>query len=248
MLLSLDDLVVRTEVNKLVTDLVNLDRVRSLLRSLTCRRRFLRYLEEKRAAKYDHGASSFELVFRPSTEPFSLQISPQSLWTECLKVRLCRRVTSRPRFIASHCLQLHHLDGRDSMTPKTCHSPWKLHPLRDFTAAPISRGTVGRPTTRYRCSLTVFHRKFLCFSNITVWNSSSFIGAPPWLRKIPTKLSTLCRPRSGETSWRKRQSKNTMIDGPCNPWLTFASPFSFDFSPFDSLTYLDLLACYSLRT
>ncbi|TEB23953.1 high-affinity cell membrane calcium channel [Coprinellus micaceus] len=48
--LVLDDLVVRTEVNKLVTDLVNLDRVRSLLRSLTCRRRFLRRLEEKRKA------------------------------------------------------------------------------------------------------------------------------------------------------------------------------------------------------
>ncbi|KAJ2913591.1 hypothetical protein MD484_g6822, partial [Candolleomyces efflorescens] len=50
--LVLDDLVVRTEVNKLVTDLVNLDRVRSLLRSLTCRRRFLRHLEKKRAGMY----------------------------------------------------------------------------------------------------------------------------------------------------------------------------------------------------
>jgi hypothetical protein len=36
----LKDLVVRTETNKLVTDLVNLDRVRSLLRMISLRRRF----------------------------------------------------------------------------------------------------------------------------------------------------------------------------------------------------------------
>ena len=68
---SLDDLVVRTEVNKLVTDLVNLDRVRSLLRSLTCRRRFLRLLEEKRkAAQLEQGATSPHLVayFRSLTD------------------------------------------------------------------------------------------------------------------------------------------------------------------------------------
>lgn len=46
---SLKDLVVRTETNKLVADLVNLDRVRSLLKMLTHRRRFLAYLENKRA-------------------------------------------------------------------------------------------------------------------------------------------------------------------------------------------------------
>ena len=44
---------IRTEVNKLVTDLVNLDRVRSLLRALTYRRRFLRHLDQVRAAKYE---------------------------------------------------------------------------------------------------------------------------------------------------------------------------------------------------
>jgi len=38
---SLKDLVVRTETNKLVTDLVNLDRVRSLLKMISHRRRFL---------------------------------------------------------------------------------------------------------------------------------------------------------------------------------------------------------------
>jgi hypothetical protein len=36
---------VRTETNKLVTDLVNLDRVRSLLKTISCRRRFLAYKE-----------------------------------------------------------------------------------------------------------------------------------------------------------------------------------------------------------
>nr|GAT59750.1 predicted protein [Mycena chlorophos] len=45
--LVLKDLVVRTETNKLVTDLVNLDRVRSLLKTISHRRRFLRYKESK---------------------------------------------------------------------------------------------------------------------------------------------------------------------------------------------------------
>ena len=46
----LKDLVVRTETNKLVTDLVNLDRVRSLLKMIIYRRRFkehLRRIHEK---------------------------------------------------------------------------------------------------------------------------------------------------------------------------------------------------------
>lgn len=45
---SLKDLVVRTETNKLVTDLVNLDRVRSLLRMITLRRRFLAHRDRVR--------------------------------------------------------------------------------------------------------------------------------------------------------------------------------------------------------
>ncbi|RDB21766.1 Calcium-channel protein cch1 [Hypsizygus marmoreus] len=44
--LILKDLVVRTETNKLVTDLVNLDRVRSLLKTISHRRRFLAYKEQ----------------------------------------------------------------------------------------------------------------------------------------------------------------------------------------------------------
>ncbi len=47
----LADLVVRTEVNKVVNDLVNLDRVRSLLMTISERRRFLAILENKRKLK-----------------------------------------------------------------------------------------------------------------------------------------------------------------------------------------------------
>jgi hypothetical protein len=43
---SLKDLVVRTETNKLVTDLVNLDRIQSLLKTIFHRRRFLRYKQD----------------------------------------------------------------------------------------------------------------------------------------------------------------------------------------------------------
>jgi voltage-dependent calcium channel len=42
---------VRTETNKLVSDLVNLDRVRSLLTTISYRRRFLAHLEQKRMAE-----------------------------------------------------------------------------------------------------------------------------------------------------------------------------------------------------
>ncbi|KAJ7085572.1 Ion transport protein-domain-containing protein [Mycena epipterygia] len=44
--LVLKDLVLRTETNKMVTDLVNLDRVRSLLKAILHRRRFLRYKQQ----------------------------------------------------------------------------------------------------------------------------------------------------------------------------------------------------------
>ncbi|KAG6853798.1 hypothetical protein C0991_001248 [Blastosporella zonata] len=43
--LVLKDLVTRTETNRLVTDLVNLDRVRSLLKTISSRRRFLAHRE-----------------------------------------------------------------------------------------------------------------------------------------------------------------------------------------------------------
>ncbi|KAF7416082.1 calcium channel protein [Pleurotus ostreatus] len=52
--LVLKDLVVRTETNKLVSDLVNLDRVRSLLRSITARRRFLAYRAQQQAKRMEN--------------------------------------------------------------------------------------------------------------------------------------------------------------------------------------------------
>jgi hypothetical protein len=54
----LKDLVVRTETNKLVTDLVNLDRVRSLLKTISCRRQFLAYRERL------HQQGIFSVYFR----------------------------------------------------------------------------------------------------------------------------------------------------------------------------------------
>ena len=57
MFYSLQDLVARTETNKLVTDLVNLDRVRSLLKTISLRRQFLKHLERKQAEKFKNGAS-----------------------------------------------------------------------------------------------------------------------------------------------------------------------------------------------
>jgi len=55
----LQDLVARTEKNKLVADLMDLDRVRSLLKTISYRRRFLVHLEKKRAEKYEKGTPSF---------------------------------------------------------------------------------------------------------------------------------------------------------------------------------------------
>ncbi|KAJ7583970.1 Ion transport protein-domain-containing protein [Mycena floridula] len=51
--LNLKDLVARTEINKIVTDLVNLDRVKSLLSTISCRRRFLAKQARNRAAMYE---------------------------------------------------------------------------------------------------------------------------------------------------------------------------------------------------
>lgn len=63
---SLKDLVQRTEVNKLVTDLVNLDRVRSLLKTISHRRRFLAHMQQVRAAKMEHGRKQSSHICRPN--------------------------------------------------------------------------------------------------------------------------------------------------------------------------------------
>ncbi|KAJ7199602.1 Ion transport protein-domain-containing protein [Mycena pura] len=66
--LVLKDLVVRTETNKLVTDLVNLDRVRSLLKTISHRRRFLRYKQQKLMAS-EPDIPSIIVDVMPATPP-----------------------------------------------------------------------------------------------------------------------------------------------------------------------------------
>ncbi|KAJ3718090.1 Ion transport protein-domain-containing protein [Lentinula guzmanii] len=67
--LVLRDLVIRTETNKLVTDLVNLDRVQSLLKMISLRRRFLAHLERKRASLYDSDIPAIVVDTMPETPP-----------------------------------------------------------------------------------------------------------------------------------------------------------------------------------
>ena len=55
----LKDLVVRTETNKLVTDLVDLDRVRSLLKMISHRRRFLALRRSRTMQMQHQGAVLF---------------------------------------------------------------------------------------------------------------------------------------------------------------------------------------------
>ncbi|KAJ7435576.1 Ion transport protein-domain-containing protein [Mycena galericulata] len=66
--LVLKDLVVRTETNKLVTDLVNLDRVRTLLKTISHRRRFLRY-KQKTLMALEPDLSSIVVDVMPATPP-----------------------------------------------------------------------------------------------------------------------------------------------------------------------------------
>ncbi|KAJ7479857.1 Ion transport protein-domain-containing protein [Mycena latifolia] len=66
--LILKDLVVRTETNKLVTDLVNLDRVRSLLKTISHRRRFLRHKQEQLMAA-EPDIPSIVVDVMPATPP-----------------------------------------------------------------------------------------------------------------------------------------------------------------------------------
>lgn len=65
-----EDLVVRAEVNKVVNDLVNLDRVRSLLMTISQRRWFLATLEQKKASnridRATRGANDCCLLFHIS--------------------------------------------------------------------------------------------------------------------------------------------------------------------------------------
>ena len=57
----LKDLVVRTETNGLVTDLTNLDHVRSMLKTISYRRRFLAMRQQAQAAD-DHGTTIISLT------------------------------------------------------------------------------------------------------------------------------------------------------------------------------------------
>ncbi len=59
----LHDLVARTRTNKLVTDLVNLDRVRSLLKTISHRRRFLAHMERKRRSRFSMQGKRVEFMF-----------------------------------------------------------------------------------------------------------------------------------------------------------------------------------------
>lgn len=70
-LLSLEDLVARTETIKLVTDLVDLDRVRSLLKAISERKKFLEYREQKRAARLEQEIPSIVVEDMPETPPLS---------------------------------------------------------------------------------------------------------------------------------------------------------------------------------
>ncbi|KAL1701237.1 Ion transport protein-domain-containing protein [Schizophyllum commune] len=70
--LVLKDLVKRTETNKLVTDLVNLDRVRSLLKTITYRRRFLAHKRQLQAQRYSQqDIPSIVVDTLPTTPPSS---------------------------------------------------------------------------------------------------------------------------------------------------------------------------------
>ncbi|KAL1742981.1 Ion transport protein-domain-containing protein [Schizophyllum fasciatum] len=70
--LVLKDLVRRTETNKLVTDLVNLDRVRSLLKTITYRRRFLAHKRQMQAERYSQqDIPSIVVDAMPTTPPGS---------------------------------------------------------------------------------------------------------------------------------------------------------------------------------
>ncbi|KAG2002361.1 high-affinity cell membrane calcium channel, variant 2 [Coprinopsis cinerea AmutBmut pab1-1] len=143
--LVLDDLVIRTEVNKLVTDLVNLDRVRSLLRTLTFRRRFLRHLEEKRASKYEQGVLLPPV--RLNSIDFRWQKSPPSWLTACRRRHPLRQCT------------FHHQTPQEALHQVDV-SPLKIFPFR-WSSNPAVQGCKGAMASgtvkdgHYRCSRMV---------------------------------------------------------------------------------------------
>lgn len=66
---SLKELVTRTEINKFVNDLVNLDRVRSLLKTIYYRRQYRAKMEEKRRQQmFEQGTKN---VFRENIMRFN---------------------------------------------------------------------------------------------------------------------------------------------------------------------------------
>ena len=88
------DLVRRTETNKLVTDLVNLDRVRSLLKTITYRRRFLAHKRQLQAERYSQ-QGTFICPRSPRSADHRQTFHP-SLSTLCPPHRQVPRAISRP--------------------------------------------------------------------------------------------------------------------------------------------------------
>ncbi|KAF9447124.1 hypothetical protein P691DRAFT_761036 [Macrolepiota fuliginosa MF-IS2] len=85
-----NDLIVRAEVNRMVTDLVYVDRIRSLLATIAHRRRFLTMLEKRRLARIDHEIPSITVGILPesdvvdatySASPSSVPTSPNVRFT-----------------------------------------------------------------------------------------------------------------------------------------------------------------------
>jgi hypothetical protein len=73
---SLKDLLVRTRTNDLVTDLVNLDRVKSLMRTITQRRRYLAERDAlRRTSHADAGVPEIIVDDTPGTPPATQDIA-----------------------------------------------------------------------------------------------------------------------------------------------------------------------------
>ncbi|KAF9005006.1 Ion transport protein-domain-containing protein [Cyathus striatus] len=145
--LVLKDLVIRTETNKLVTDLVNLDRVQSLLKTIYLRKRFLTHLEQKRNAEQE--IPSIIVDVHPETPPSSSRdIATAGLYDRSPTGSPEMRFTGDPSHGAAVSARYSDTFRSHSIPPIGGNHSFNLS-ISDVFTADISSSTLKRSSRRY---------------------------------------------------------------------------------------------------
>lgn len=133
----------RTEINKFVNDLVNLDRVRSLLKTIYYRRQFKAMMEEKqRQQRFEQGTMTNLMMLKICWWLGSFKIYLLSSSRTCLRHLSFRQEISLPP-TATPCSATHHRPHHPLLTTHPTSPSASIHP----PAAVVGSSAIGVSAT-----------------------------------------------------------------------------------------------------